>query len=271
MANPNTKIRNNPFSAPQFYYPSDLGSEGQEPYVVFDIRNSVAKDGTSIGSIALMLPTELSVSYRAGYEDAAMGVFGYSPPSLKGLMNKGWGAVKDAAESFLENPAAAKQAWSSVRDGFLDTADVTAVSTSARVQRDFGKIVNPHMAVLFQGMGFRSFPMTFSMVARNAEESDMIRNIIYTFKYHMHPSLPEDTTGNRFLLYPENFVIAFHSPAQQYLFKTSPCVLESMDVNYNGSSIPSFYSDTGAPVHIVMSLLFKETETLTKQRINQNY
>ena len=267
MANPNLTLRNNPYQAPTYYYPLDLGGEGQEPYVIFDIRDGVAKNAQSKGTVALMLPPEVRTSYAASYEDVGMGIAGGYNPTVS--PSAGMKAIRDAASEFSKNTVTAiKNKFETVSEGVVDTAYATALNTSARLQRDFRTIVNPHMAVLFKGMGFRVFSLSFSLVARNVEESNMIRNIIYTFKYHMHPSFPKDTT-NRFLLYPENFVIAFYSPSPEYLFRISPCVLESMSVDYNGSSVPAFYSDTGAPVHITMSLQFKETECLTKERLTE--
>ncbi len=265
--NPNLSLRNNPYTAPQFYYPINLGSEGQEPYVIFDIRDGVAKDAKSKGTIALMLPNEIRAGYRAGYEDQQFGILGWDPiipQSVGAALKSGIDSAISGALEIINHPI---NTIKSATQGAVNTARATAINASARAQRDLRTIVNPHMAVLFQGMGFRTFSMNFSLIARNVEESDMIRNIIYTFKYHMHPSLPPDDTTNRFLLYPENFVIAFMSPADDYLFKCSPCVLEAMDVDYNGSSVPAFYAETGAPVHINMSLQFKETEVLTKERI----
>lgn len=280
--NPNLRIKNNPYSAPQYYYPLELGSEGREPYVIFDIRDSVAIGGASKGTIALYMPADIKSSYRAGYEDASFGILGLDF-SYGDLAEKAADAISSAgtaAGNILSSPinngiGALTKGLSSLwenKERVAGSAKANAValgiSKIAREQRDRAKIVNPHQAVLFQGMGFRTFNLNFTLIAKSPEESDMINNIIYTFKYHMHPAVGADGEGfNRYLLYPENFVIGFYSPSPKYLFQVSPCVLESMDVDYAGAGKEAFFGDTGAPVQINLGLSFKETEVLTKDRI----
>ncbi len=273
MANPNNAIKNNPYSAPQFYYPLDLGAEGREPYVIFDIRDGVAKNAQSKGTVALYMPPDVKASYRACYEDRSMGIFGFDP-NIKDILNSASNSFEGAASGAMDSASGASVGGAGGMINGIGSVGrealyALAVNSSARAQRDFRQIVNPHQAVLFKGMGLRTFNLNFILVAKSPEESDMIRNIIYTFKYHMHPGYPADTGNQRYLLYPENFVIGFFSPSPNYLFSTSPCVLEGCDVDYAGAGPTAFYASTGAPVQVNLSLSFKETEVLTKERIKE--
>ena len=47
------------------------------------------------------------------------------------------------------------------------------------------------------------------------------------------------------------------------------CVLENVTTNYTPDGVKSFAD--GAPTQITMSLTFRETELLTKEKINQGY
>ena len=44
-----------------------------------------------------------------------------------------------------------------------------------------------------------------------------------------------------------------------------------MDVNYAGSGVPAFFSATGHPVDITVSLKFKELQVLTKEKIDKGF
>ena len=81
---------------------------------------------------------------------------------------------------------------------------------------------------------------------------------------------------SRFLTLPSEFDIHYMYIAKDgtnsendYYNKISTCVLTNVSTNYTPNGVRSF-SD-GAPTQITMSLTFKETTTLTKDRINQSY
>lgn len=265
MANPNKVLANNPFDAPTYTYPLDLGSVGQEPYIIFQIRDSVAKGAASKGTVALYMPPDLQVEYKAMYENFEMPIDqarAYTKMLATKGENNGW---VDAAKGALGDAARAGAA------GVID--QMSSSNAQAYNERYNGRIVNPHMAVLFKGIEPRTFSFKFNMFAKNREESEQIRNIIHVFKYAMHPSTqePGDSLSKRYFFYPENFVIGLFSPEDRYLFKISTCALESMNVDYAGSAVPSFFSETGAPVHISMSLAFKELEVMTKSRISTGF
>ena len=51
--------------------------------------------------------------------------------------------------------------------------------------------------------------------------------------------------------------------------KIATCVLESCNVDYTPGGVRSFAN--GAPTQITMALQFKETELLTKERVNEGF
>jgi hypothetical protein len=88
------------------------------------------------------------------------------------------------------------------------------------------------------------------------------------FKQHMHPQLSE---GKLFFIYPSEFQITYYfdTGPNPYVHKFRPCVLESMDVTYGGDQLSSFKD--GTPTEINMSLMFRETEILTRQMVKDGY
>lgn len=258
MGNP-ARLINNPFAAPSYRYPSDLGTAGSEPYIIFDIRDGVAFDAKSKGTIALYMPPTLKATYGMNYEQQELEADQLIDFAQRSLSN-GWGAF-------------AKDLWDTGWRNAGKVANTAFKNSDSRVEQNQRKIVNPHMATLFKGVKFRTFQFDFQMMAKNADESKAIQDIIFNFKYAMHPDIvdPSSNLATRYYFYPDNFLIGLFSPADKYLFKISTCVLTDMSVDYAGSGVPSFFQDTGAPVDVRMSLSFTELEFLTKQRISKGY
>ena len=138
----------------------------------------------------------------------------------------------------------------------------------------FGQTTNPFIEVAFNNMSLREFSYTFNFRPRSADETDEVKAIIQLFRFHMAPELKG--TNHRYMTLPSTFDI-------HYMYQTDPetatentfynkiatCVLERCDVNYTPTGVKSF--DDGAPTEISMSLGFKETELLTKQKINDGF
>lgn len=230
-------------------YPSDLFSPGAEPFIIFNIFDAVARGGDSKGKIAMYMPPTLRVNYHAEYEEVSLD----------------WEKWKVAVGETFSGGGA-----DTILRGAINAGQTL---TNANVRDSFeqftGKTVNPHMALLFRGVGFRTFQFDFQLMAKNEAESNAIRDIIALFKFHMHPEI-DAQDSNRWFQYPENFTIELFSPTEEYLFKVGTCALTDVSVDYAGSGVPSFFTKTGAPVDIRMSLQFKELAIVTKDLIKKN-
>ena len=93
--------------------------------------------------------------------------------------------------------------------------------TIAAAQIASGKVMSDKMELLFTGVGRRSFSFTFTFIPKSEKESEMVANIVHTFKKHMTPSFGsisiaghKFTGGGRVLNIPETFDI-------QYMYKGS--------------------------------------------------
>jgi hypothetical protein len=139
----------------------------------------------------------------------------------------------------------------------------------------FGKADNPHMEVMFDKPEMREFTYSFTFIPRNEGERDDVQRIIQMFRFHMAPELRSD--HNRFLTLPSEFDIHYMYQAEDgkasendYYNRISTCVLTNCKVDYSpGQKVASH--DDGSPVRITMALTFKETEMITKERINEGY
>tara|TARA_Y100001972_G_scaffold110258_1_gene141837 strand:- start:1125 stop:1745 length:621 start_codon:yes stop_codon:yes gene_type:complete len=140
--------------------------------------------------------------------------------------------------------------------------------------RIFGQADNPYMEVLFETMGVRTFTYNFTFAPKNQEERDDVQAIIQLFRFHMSPEL--QGAQSRFLTLPSEFDIHYMYIAKDgtnsendYFNRISTCVLENVSVDYTPGGVKTFAD--GSPTQINMGLTFKETETLTKEKVNAGY
>lgn len=148
-----------------------------------------------------------------------------------------------------------------------------ALNTNNRVQNlmEAGtkRVANPFREVLFKSVGFREFEYTYRFMPKSENESQLVNNIIKTFKIHMHPEL---VPSGLYYIYPSDFDIVYYYKGKEnkWLNKISTCALTDMRVDYGGQNSYSTFK-SGAPVEINLTLRFKELETLTKERIAEGY
>lgn len=250
-------LRNNPYSAPTVQYPLNLGAEGQEPYIIFDVRDAVARGAASKETIALFLPPTIQVGYGTVWQEVDLGT-----KKFQALYRS-----LESGNAFGEISSTAQQAISNILAGITGSSDETLEAGYLT-----GKVLNPHSSLLFQSVSLREFKFDFQLMARSPEESEAIRQIIYKFKYYSLPGVQADgKAGSRWLTYPENFVISMRTPASDQLFKISTCACNNVTVDYTGSGGNSFFQFTGAPVNVKLSLAFKELEIMRKERIKEGY
>ena len=140
--------------------------------------------------------------------------------------------------------------------------------------RVFGQADNPFVEVFFNTMDVRSFTYNFNFAPRNEEETNEIQQIIQLFRFHMAPEL--QLNNSRYYTLPATFDIHYMYKAQNgngyendYFNRIGTCVLQNVSTNYTPNGVKSF--GDGAPTQITMSLTFKETEVLTKAKINEGY
>ena len=146
--------------------------------------------------------------------------------------------------------------------GGLNVGGVTSAITK--------EITNPFREQLFQKMNFREFSYTYHFMPSSKEEAKTVRDIIKTFRFHMHPDL---STSGIFFKFPSQFEIVyyFNGSENTNMSKLATCVLMNVDVQYGGNGVNFATFDDGMPVETTMTLHFRETEVLTKARINDGY
>jgi hypothetical protein len=116
-------------------------------------------------------------------------------------------------------------------------------------------------------MNFRTFAYQFKFIPKNQEEFNSAKEIINTFRAHMHP----ERTDDFFIMYPSQFSIEYQYKGQrnEFLTKIADCALVNMKVDYgSGGALTTFKGTLGAPSEITMTLQFKELELLTRDHFD---
>ena len=228
-------------------------------------------------SIAIYLPPNVEDNTTAGYNDMRTGLAGFL--AARGV---------SAATSSDDAEKIAKEFVGSAT-GLLSSAAMRAVSEVAEIalgaegttqlaNKAFGVADNPYMEVLFDAMALRTFTYNFKFAPKNEEETLEVQKIIQVFRFHMAPELRGGQS--RFLGLPSQFDIHYmyqpmadgqssNAYVNHYYNKIATCVLTNCTVNYTPDGVKSFAD--GAPTQMTMTLTFKETEMITKEKVNQGF
>jgi hypothetical protein len=147
------------------------------------------------------------------------------------------------------------------------------VSNQGLLTRATGQILNPNLELLFNKVNLRSFPFTFDLAPRDANESQIIKEIIRTFKQAMAAKTRSASNApgvGLFLSSPDIFEISYKSGGKDHPFlnRFKPCALTNMSVNYAASGSYATYPDA-TPVHMVMQLNFTELNPIYHENYNE--
>lgn len=198
-------------------------------------------------AIALNVPIDLSARYSAQWQEESF-------TSAQ--------AIAGGVSNFGE-----EDGLTSTARGYLAGLVLQAPGPGRLVSKASGLAANPKKEQLFQQVDFRTFTFAYQFFPRSEREAENVRQIIRSFKLHMHPEF-KTGTSNFLYTYPSEFDIFYYQGAKENLniHRHTSCVLTDMSVSYTPSSTFSTFKD-GMPVQINMSLSFKELALLTKEDI----
>ena len=147
-----------------------------------------------------------------------------------------------------------------------------------------GMAPNENAIQMFSRMGFRECSFTFTLAARNAQESEEIQTIIEWFKRGMHPGSANGKGSATLLTFPDVFVLepmfvktddtvnnnglreikVADEPIQHPMMpKTKICALTSLNVNTTPMGAINTIFDGSIPL-VTIELAFSETTALTR-------
>ena len=228
------------------------------------------------GSIALYMPSQLNVSHKVNYGEAEIGAvvasIGAGITSMvgdggEGLISK----ITSAAGNLYDGATAGGMARLA---GAAEAAGATGARAAVEIAQ--GKITNNRTEMKFEGIDRRAFNFSFRLLPRSAEEAERIQQIISIFRASALPEFDQTDSLKRTMIAPSTFDIRYmtiSAEGQHYenptLHRIGTSVLEGVDVKYGGDR-PQFFYD-GHAVETELTLVFKELEIMTKEKINEGY
>ena len=133
-----------------------------------------------------------------------------------------------------------------------------------------GYVFNPQQQLLFEGIDFRTYNMSFTFTPSSQQEAENVKNIIKTFRKYAAPTIVTGAAG--FFFNPPGMVdVSFlyngaKNPNLNYIKRS---VIESIDVNYAPNGWAAH--EDGAPVQTTITIQFKEMFLVDRAAIEQGY
>lgn len=159
-------------------FPADLAEHGAfmscTPYLEYRDHQFDTKYDSTGTAVYLPMPSGLAVGYNATWDQQQLGFLGEA-------VRKGIGAP--SASSAIKDIGAALSAT-----GVKALVDMVAGDAVSGAGVALGMMSNPGYALMFSGSNFRSYTFSYNLIARNENESRVIRKLINIFKYYMSPS-----------------------------------------------------------------------------------
>jgi len=216
-----------------------------------DANNFMRENGTlnlgsqtqdvSSGSVTLYMPDGLEFQTQAQYGELSI------MQALLSIVPTGSGGDKGKTSTFDKS-------------AFLGGAGKLGLNYA-------GYVFNPQQQLLFEGINFRRFSMSFTFTPYSSKEASTVKDIVTKFRSAAAPEIVKGVLGFLFIP-PSQFDISFMSNGvpNPYINKVKRCYLENVDVNYAPNGWVA-HSNDGAPVQTTMSLSFIETELIDRTQI----
>ena len=202
-------------------------------------------------SIAIFMPTPMMYTTTNDYAEISLTALGSSIAAggagyLGGIVSEGTG-----------------RALSGLVSGFTGAA--------SSLGGMLGHPINPRVEVIFSRTQLRQFVFEFLLAPRNQVESESMKNIIDTLRFHSVPELDENTAGFSYIP-PAEFDFTFYNKGIENILipKINTCVVDRIEVDYAPTGVYSTFS-TGYPVLARLSLGVREVEPLHKRRVLQGF
>ena len=293
-----------------FKYPLTLGSNNEEEgnhhiitFVALKYNENRGKDSLGDEVNLYITGDALKSTYGQTYADVGMGAVGGFLMQAKGteeVYKAIEGAVGSAAGFDLggiikniSGVGANEDMSGKMAGGTLKSALVKGQMQQIRkgvagafpgaieaLDAKRGAVMNPHKALVYQGPGgFRTFTFTYKFSPASLKEAKSVANIVYFFKYHMHPSMDQNASnvgetkyttshGSRQhgrqaamfksinLKYPDEFLLEIKprlksqkdklgepkdNTQKNPLFRIERCFLETCVVDYSTDGVPAFF------------------------------
>ena len=266
-------LKYEPGGVPSF---AGAGSANRATSQAADSLANQLRGTTTKQSIVLPMPNSIAAVNRTGWGESRLSALagsglkaaGLAVDAVTGRVGQPGAVAQNFADKELEGIVGGGMGIDLMRNYFKSKAQLSIVNALAGTNiglndvlgRQSGQIVNQNVELLFNGVSIRPFGFNFDFVPRNEKESEIVLQIIKTFK---KAAAPKKGTQNAFLQAPDVFRLTYKKGIgdQRFLNKFKICALTSVGVDYTGSGMHATYED-GTPVHYKLNLSFTELEPI---------
>lgn len=311
----------------QLTYPIDLGTNPNYGHaIVFDAQQ---QNFANLQSYVNNFTSMINPATASGINDTqhvAPYISLYLPDTLNTTYNHNWGELSLTQElpggaTFLAGAAADvahfsnkgtdkdKGAYTNLLGKGLAGSIASGINPALGgvLQQAIGVVQNPHLQLLYKGIGLREFQFEFIFTPSSSHEANQVDQIIKQFTYWSVPSKGGNGVSNNYLIPPNLFKIKFlflngsglagavtnffsnigtnilgsqitsllspssikpESKSTAKIFEIyNNCALTNMMVDYAPNGWAA-YQD-GYPIQTRMTLQFKETDIVTKESISK--
>ncbi len=224
-----------------------------------DLTDNILNAGSAVAK-----QSEITFKQKRSKAKAAINL--YMPDTMEFTNTAGYNqtSLLEVAESVITKLPGGQKFAQPAFSAVQSNAAKLALSTQ-------GLALNPQQQLMFDGIDFRSFQMSFTFTPFSKDEATAVKNIIKMFKTHAAPRIVSGSAGMLFIP-PSIFNLKFMlgNKENENIAKVGECVIETIDVNYapNGWSA---HTD-GAPIQTTLSIGFKEIELMDREKIeNKGY
>lgn len=214
--------------------------------------NFKPKKKRKVATISLYIPDTLNFQYNVGYSDV----------TLLDVAGEAAGALNSVAGNRPIVGTLAKAATLG-----LSVAQSNAARLALSTQ---GLAINPQQQLLFEGINFRTYQMSFTFTPYSRQEAEAVKQIVKLFRFHAAPQITTAAAG-MFFVPPSTFDLdfLFNGQRNNNVTRVAESVIENIDVNYAPNGWAAY--DDGAPVQTTLTMNFKEIELIDKDKIQAGY
>lgn len=232
-------------------------------------KNAVYGAAGAVWSAGTELVTKTKLQLEPEKTDIKAHIALYMPDALSFTNQANYGKIslveiaKDATDA-VKSLGAVGNIIGSIAGAPISIAQSNAGKLALSTQ---GLALNPKEQMLFDGIDFRSYSLSFTFTPYSKEEAYTVKNIIKEFKKHAAPRISD---SGMFFIPPSRFNLSFYKDGKinDNISKVAKSVIESIEVNYAPNGWAS-HTD-GAPVQTTMSISFKEIELIDRKKIDED-
>lgn len=277
------KSRKRNLTFPVLRFPENIGTHAivlvfkEYKYKGGGLQNNITE--IPRGAITLPIPANLVETYDLRVQTSDLGlVGGMVAHNLAGITGSdsiaraGTEAAENVFGSILEtNSEKLKSQAATASDiaRFFIRGGLSTFGGNTPISAGLGTVINPHMAVTFEGMNMKHHSFNWKFAPRNETESNKLKMIQKEIKRSILPSYVQTEGIEGFLSkslfnYPKVVDVFFVGLDQEYFYYFKRCMVRTMTSNYSPGSGHAFLKG-GRPSIVDMTLELMETQIHTAE------